>query len=169
MMRARLFTILAIMSAGSSGCSLILNFSDSAIPKDAGPPDADPACSFDEPNDDATDAASITTADTGPAAICTKPDGAPDLDFYRFEVPDMTATVTVQIVYQPAVNGDLALAITDPTGATIASESDSSTTKSITCPGATCGMLATGTYELEVAGLTPADTNEYTFSLTLGM
>lgn len=166
MMRAALYTILGGLLPG---CSLILDFSDSAIPKDAAPPDVNPACAFDEPNDDAGDAASVTVADTGPAAICSQPGGAADLDFYRFEVPDLTTSVTVQLVYQPVVDGDLALAITDTTGAIIASESDSSTTKTIVCPGDTCGALATGTYEFEVSGLAPADTNEYTFALTIAM
>ena len=166
---AALHMILAVALAGTSGCSFILDFSSKAIPIDAAPPDADPACAYDEPNNSATSAASVTTADTGPAAICPGVGGTDDFDFYRFEVPAMTSSVILQLVYQPRVNGDLALAIDDATGAQLAMESDTSTTKTIICPSldGKCGSLVAGTYLFEVSPVMPGNANDYTFSLTI--
>jgi hypothetical protein len=157
------------------GCSLILNFSDSAAPIDAPIPDApytQAECAYDEPNDSLATAASVTTADVGPAAICPTTTGTDDLDFYRFEVPDMTAEVTIQLAYVSRENGDLALTLYDDTDSVIASEVDTMSTKTIDCPsGSTtsvsCPTLVAGTYTFEVGPLEPGDVNDYTFSLTI--
>jgi hypothetical protein len=169
MPRAALYIVLGLALAGSGGCSLILDFSNKAIPVDAAPLDADPACAFDEPNNAATSAASVTTADTGPAAICPGVGSTDDFDFYRFEVPANTSSVILQLAYQPRTNGDLALAIDDSTGAQLAMESDSSTTKTIVCPAldGSCGTLVAGTYLFEVSPLVPGNANDYSFSLTI--
>jgi hypothetical protein len=157
------------------GCSLILDFSDSAAPHDAALPDApytQAECAYDEPNDSIDTAATVTTADAGPAAICPTSTGTDDLDFYRFEVPDMTAQVTIQLAYVPRQNGSLALTLYDDTESVIASETDTLATKTIACPtdatsGATCPVLVAGTYTFEVAPLDPGDVNDYSFSLTI--
>src|SRR5215470_18534373 len=83
----------------TSGCSLILDFSDKAIPIDApidGPfPPLE--CDYKEPNDSIDTAAAVTAADSGPAAIC--PGMVDDHDFYRFTVPAGATSVTVKITF----------------------------------------------------------------------
>jgi hypothetical protein len=175
MVRASLYSLAAV---ALSGCSLILDFSDSQIPKDAAPPDAfytQAECSYDEPNDTFATAASITTADMGPAAIC--PNGTPtdDVDFYRFEVALMstsgTSQVTITLTYQDrGPSSALDLALFDMTDSLIASENDSLTTKTITCPssdGIACPMLGSAAYVFEVSPAAPGNVNDYTFSLAI--
>jgi hypothetical protein len=176
MPRASLYSLAAV---ALSGCSLILNFSDSQIPKDAAPPDAfytQAECSYDEPNDTFDTAASVTTADMGPAAIC--PNGTPtdDVDYYRFEVMPSTSspgstTVTITLMYQDrGPTSALDLALFDSTDSLIASENDSLTTKTITCPssdGIACPMLGSAAYTFEVSPAAPGNINDYTFSLAI--
>ncbi len=172
MMRAWLCTIVGL---ALPGCSLILDFSDSAAPKDAALPDAfytAAECSYDEPDDTVDTAASVTVADTGPAAICPTGTGMDDLDFYRFEVDDTATTVTIQIVYLPRLNGDLDLTLFDENGSAIATEADGATTKTITCPstggGVVCPVLTAGTtYTFEVSPGVPGNLNVYTFSISM--
>jgi hypothetical protein len=178
MTRARLCTIprggaLLIVGLALPGCSLILDFSDSAAPKDAAIPDAfytAAECSYDEPNDTIDTAASVTVADTGPAAICPTGTGSDDLDFYQFDVDDTATVVTIQLAYTPRTDGDLDLTLFDSTGSVIATEADGAATKTITCPsgsGVVCPMLTAGTYTFEVSPDVPGDINVYTFSISM--
>ncbi|HEX4449987.1 MAG TPA: hypothetical protein VH143_03900 [Kofleriaceae bacterium] len=175
MPRASLYSLAAV---ALSGCSLILDFSDSQIPKDAAPPDAfytQAECSYDEPNDTFDTAASITTADMGPAAICPNGDATQDVDYYRFQVTTMAtsgvAQVTITLTYQDrGPSSALDLALFDSTDSLIASENDSLTTKTITCPssdGIACPMLGSASYAFEVSPATPGNINDYTFSLAI--
>jgi|SRR5580704_4656991 hypothetical protein len=170
MMRAWLCTIVGL---ALPGCSLILDFSDSAAPKDAAPPDAfytAAECAYDEPDDTIDTAASVTTADMGPAAICPTGTGMDDLDFYRFDVPDTASVVTIELMYVARPDGDLDLALYDDTESTIATVGGNQTTKTITCPSATgvvCPMLAAGTYTFEVSPDVPGNVNDYTFSISI--
>jgi hypothetical protein len=157
------------------GCSLLLDFSSSAAPKgdaaiDAAAPTA-AECAYDEPNDTIDTAASVTTADMGPAAICATSTGTDDVDYYRFEVPAAMSTVTIQLVYQPnGATGDLNLALFDSTDSVVASETDNASTKTIACPSTTgvpCPTLGSGTYTFEVSPASPGNTNAYTFSLSI--
>ena len=174
-MHASLYTLAAV---ALTGCSLILDFSDSQIPKDAAPPDAfysNAECSYDEPNDSFDTAATITTADMGPAAICPNGTQSDDLDFYRFEIaPSATQgppVVTIMLTYQDrGPTSALDLTLFDSTDSSIASETDSLTTKTITCPstaGIACPMLGSATYTFEVSPAQPGNLNDYTFSLTM--
>jgi hypothetical protein len=175
MPRASLCSLAAV---ALSGCSLILDFSDSQIPKDAAPPDAfysQAECSYDEPNDTFDTAASVTTADMGPAAICPNGTGTDDLDFYRFEVTPTASpgspTVTITLTYQDrGPTSALDLSLFDSTDSLIASETDSLTTKTITCPssdGIACPMLGSAAYVFEVSPAMPGNINDYTFSLAI--
>src|SRR5690348_6284721 len=91
------------------GCSLILDFSDRAIPKDA-PIDSRftaAECAYDEPNDTAATAHALQSGETGPAAICSS-GGTDDLDYYSFQVPMGTMATTISISFQNQI-GDLDL------------------------------------------------------------
>src|SRR6266850_3986093 len=99
------------------GCTLLLDFSDSAAPHDAmaDVPYTPAECAYLEPNDTAAEAMTIAPGtDTGPAAICL---GATvDEDWYKFTVPAGATKVTVSLQFVNAV-GDLDLQVfsaTDP-------------------------------------------------------
>src|SRR5438105_925432 len=120
----------------TAGCSLILDFSNKAIPIDAAidAPYTDVECMYKEPNDTVDTAAMITTVDTGPAASCPH-DGIDDHDFYRFTVPAMTAKVTITTMFTSSL-GDLDLRLYNKTGATILARSSGfGDTETIICPG----------------------------------
>ena len=96
----REFALLALVP----GCSLVLDFSDKAVPKDAmiDAPYTDDQCAYKEPNDSFEAAAMIAPTDTGPAAICANDPG----DYYKFTVAGAT-TVTVAIQFTNRPGGDL--------------------------------------------------------------
>jgi len=153
-------------------CSLVLDFSNKAIPKDAaidGPYTA-AECAYDEPNDSVTTAAMITTADTGPAAICAPSGGASeDDDYYKFTVPTGTTKVTFQIQFDDIPNGDLDLRLFDASGTQLVQSRSFGATETITCPNTSppCGTLAAGDYIVEVFPGATGNINAYTFQLTL--
>jgi hypothetical protein len=165
--------VVAALAASLGGCSLLLDFSDKAIPKDASydAPDAPytaDECTYKEPNDSVAMAALVTRADTGPAAICANPGGAEDHDFYKFSVPMLTTSVAVSITFANAV-GDLDLRLYDSTGTVIAQSRGFADTEMVTCPGASppCTMLVAGEYEFEVFPAVTGAVNNYSFSLSL--
>jgi pre-peptidase len=150
----------------AAGCSLILDFSDNAIPKDAAPdaPYTQAECDYKEPNDTVTTAAVITPADTGPAAICA---GNPeDHDFYKFTVPAGTTKVELRIstTYRPG--GDLDLRLYGSTGLLIAQSNNFSNDEIIVCPAPSlaCPSLPQGDYVFEVFPGVPGAINAYTFT-----
>jgi hypothetical protein len=120
------------------GCSLVLDFSDGAIPADAATDSAfsEAECDFGEPNDSIETAMPITASDVGPAAICERLPGVQDRDFYRFTVPENTATVSVKITFVSSARGDLDLRLYDKTGATLLGMSVGfMDVEEIVCPG----------------------------------
>ena len=146
------------------GCSLVLDFSDKAIPKDAmadAPYTAD-QCAYKEPNDSFDTAQVITTADTGPAAICENDQG----DFYKLTVAGATS-VTWSIQFTNRSGGDLDLEILDATGAQQAISRGFGDGETIVCPGAApmCPTLADGDYIMRVFPATGGSVNAYTFSV----
>jgi hypothetical protein len=148
------------------GCSLVLDFSDKAIPKDAmvdAPYTAD-ECAYKEPNDTPDTAAVITTADTGPAAICAD-DPA---DYYKFTVAGAT-TVTVAIQFTNRAGGDLDLQLLDAAGAEVSISRGFGDGEQIMCPGPTppCPTLADGDYLMRVFPAVTGAVNEYTISLQM--
>jgi Bacterial pre-peptidase C-terminal domain len=160
-----------LVLAALSGCSLILDFSDKAGVHDAPTPDAfytAAECAFDEPDDTFQTPATVTTSDTGPAAICPV-SGTPDLDFYTFAVPDGTTAVSITVTYTDhGTSGDLDLSLFDASDTELASDDSFNTTKLIACPSTTpplCAALAAGQYTFEVSGSEPTNANDYTFAL----
>ncbi|HEU0037341.1 MAG TPA: PPC domain-containing protein [Kofleriaceae bacterium] len=154
--------------ASASGCSLILDFSDSAVPGDA---TADSAfsqaeCDYKEPNNAAAEAALLATTDVGPAAICAA--GVDDHDFYKFTVPASTASVSIAITFVNSPTGDLDLRLYDKTGATVLAQSrgfgDSET---IACPSVACSALAPDDYIFEVFPALQGAQNRYDIALTI--
>jgi hypothetical protein len=128
---------------------------------DAPYPEAE--CGYREPNDRAQTAARITTADTGPAAIC----GSGDRDFYRFTVPDLTE-IEVTIGFTTVEGDDLDVRLSDAGGGILAEARGSGDGVTILCPGSppACPPLA-GDYVLEVFPATAGTFNRYTIALTL--
>lgn len=159
----------ALLILPAAGCSLLLDFSDEAIPRDAAPdaPYSQAECDYKEPDDTLDTAAVIAPADTGPAAICASPQG--DHDFYRFTVPAMTARVEIKIALMPVPGGDLDLVLHDRAGATLAASHNFGGEERITCPGAApaCGALVPDDYVFEVYPGVAGAANRYTFSLTI--
>ena len=166
-----IFAIAALCPA----CSLILDFSDSQIPKDAeiDAPYTAEECMFDEPNDSIDSAMVVTAGDMqGPAAICKPAAGAPeDVDYYKFNVPDGTTKVTLTLssTYRPG--GDLDLLLFDPAnpGTPTSQSREFKDNEVIVCPGASpsCPTLAAGDYVFEVVPAVMGHVNSYTFSLKL--
>lgn len=149
------------------GCSLLLDFSDGAIPVDAAAdaPFSEALCGYGEPNDTPATATLVRASDTGPAAIC--PAAPADHDFYRLTVPTGTAIVTIAIQLLSAT-GDLDLALYDASGARpLAASHGFGDTERIACPSATCAALAPGDYLFEVLPGVDGAVNDYRFSVAL--
>ena len=148
------------------GCSLVLDFSDKAIPKDAAidaPYTAD-ECAYKEPNDTFDTAQMITTADTGPAAICTDDGG----DFYKVTI-GASSSVTFAIQFTNRPGGDLDLEVLDSAGTQKAISRGFGDGETIACPGTAppCGSLAAGDYVMRVFPAVQGAVNAYTFSVTV--
>jgi hypothetical protein len=167
MVRECLIALPAIVLAG--GCSLILDFSDSAVPIDAmiDAPYTQEQCDFKEPNDTIDTAQVITPAEVGPAAICAS--DPEDHDFYKFTVPAMTAKVQIKISFENRPSGDLDLKLTDATGTMIAQSRGFGNDETITCPAASpaCPLLAAGDYVFEVFPALSGAVNTYDIALTI--
>lgn len=162
---------LAVVIVGSTGCSLVLNFSNKEIPKDAaidGPFTAD-ECSYKEPNDSIATAAVITATDTGPAAICPPTPGADDVDWYRFTVPPGTTKVSIAIHFTSRPGGDLDLELDDTSMNRLAQSRGFGDSETIVCPAASppCATLVPGDYAFEVFPGTSGNVNDYTLALQL--
>jgi hypothetical protein len=165
--------LLALGALPLCACSLALDFSDKAVPKDAAidaPYTAD-ECAYKEPNDTPDTAAVVVPdQDSGPAAICSTTPGVDDADWYRFTVPAATASVTVSISFVDRPTGDLDLRVFDKTGATKLGESVGfGDGESVTCPGTSprCDALAPDDYLFEVYPALGGAVNNYTFALTI--
>jgi hypothetical protein len=158
----REFALLALVP----GCSLVLDFSDKAIPKDAmiDAPYTDDQCAYKEPNDSFEAAAVIAPTDTGPAAICANDPG----DFYKFTVAGATS-VSIGIQFTNRPGGDLDLELLDPTGMRQSISRGFGDGESITCPGSApaCDALTDGDYVLRVFPATSGAVNAYTFSVAI--
>jgi hypothetical protein len=160
---ARLF----ILASLCPGCSLVLDFSDSAAPHDAmaDTPYTQAECDFMEPNDSLATPAMVSATDTGPAAICA---GTPeDHDFYKFTVAG-TGPVTVAITFTNRAGGDLDMRLYDSMGTVVSRSSGFGNGETITCPGQSpaCGTLSAGDYVFEVFPAVAGSVNNYTFSLS---
>jgi hypothetical protein len=162
-LQPRVLTHVLIASAGaSSGCSLVLDFSQ-PVTADA-TPDAvasDVECLRGEPNNTSTSATSVTSADAGSAGICEPG----DVDFYRFAVEPTSNTVTINVGFVSAA-GDLDLRLFASDGTTALALANSfGDNEVLTCPSAKCTKLTAGTYYLAVFGGTATDINRYTLRI----
>jgi hypothetical protein len=161
--------VAALLSLGAGGCSLLLDFSDQAVPTDASPdaPFDGAECAYKEPDDSIAAAAMIAPSDTGPAAIC--PGATEDHDFYRFTVRAASTRVEIRVdtVFRPG--GDLDLRLYDGAGAAIAQSHSFSDEERIVCPGSVpaCPALAAGDYVFEVLPAVTGAVNRYTFTLAI--
>jgi len=170
MVRECLLRLLAVVGlAPLAACSLVLDFSDEAIPADAAPdaPYTQAECDYKEPNNSVAEAQPLEPGETGPAAICaTEPE---DHDFYKFTVPSGTASVTVSISFINRPSGDLDLKLLDATGTMLAQSRGFSDGETIACPSASpsCGMLAEGEYIIEVFPALAGAVNRYELALTI--
>ena len=146
------------------GCSLVLDFSDKAIPKDAmaDAPYTDEDCAYKEPNDSFDTAQAISATDSGPAAICANDPG----DYYKFTIAGATS-VTWSILFSNRPGGDLDLEILDATGTQQSISRGFGDGETILCPGSApmCPALADGDYIMRVFPATAGAVNAYTFSV----
>ncbi|MBA2543792.1 MAG: PPC domain-containing protein [Deltaproteobacteria bacterium] len=165
----RLFAVACCLA--QTGCSLILDFSDSQIPIDA-PPDVFTVaeCSFKEPNDSFEAAIAYDPAEGGAAALCA--DGFDDTDFYKLTVPAGITTLTIAITFVDLA-GDLDLFLYDATGIQQSFSAGNIDNESIVCPGTApaCMLGATppiaeGDYVFEVRGPLAVQ-NTYSIAVTL--
>ncbi len=161
--------VASLLLLPAASCSLILDFSDNAIPNDAqidGPYTA-AECAYKEPNDSASTAATVTPADTGPAAICAG--SVEDRDFYKLTVPAGTTKVELRVSYTFRVGGDIDLRLYDQAGTSLLSQSNNfGNEERIVCPGTSpaCPTLAANDYVFEVLPAQGA-VNSYTFAVAL--
>ena len=153
----------------AAGCSLLLDFSDQAIPADAAPdaPYSAGECAYKETNDSLAGAATIATGDTGPAAICAG--AVEDHDFYRFIVPSGTTRVEIRVDAVFRQGGDLDLKLYDTSASQLSESRTFANQERITCPGTvpSCAALAAGAYVFEVFPAEMGTVNRYTFALIL--
>jgi hypothetical protein len=160
--------VAAWLAIPAAGCSLILDFSDQAIPKDAAPdaPYSAEECAYKEPNDTLSGAVSIAASETGPAAICAG--GVEDHDFYRFTVPAGTTRVEIRVESVFRQGGDLDLRLFDANATPLAASHSFTDQERITCPSsvAPCAALVAGDYVFEVLPAELGAVNRYTFALT---
>ena len=161
--------VLAPSIVGLAGCSLALDFSQSAVPIDAeiDAPYTQEQCEYKEPNDSVATAALISVADTGTGAICGGE--TEDHDFYKFTVPALTAKVAIKLTFTNRASGDLDLKLSDASGLMIAQSRGFGNEETITCPAASpsCPTLAAGDYVFEVFPALTGAVNFYDFALTI--
>jgi len=151
------------------GCSLILDFSDSAAPHDAAI-DAvytQEQCDYLEPNDSVPEAHMVATGESGTAAICapTMMGGAEDHDFYRFTVAAVPFTVGILFTNRPG--GDLDIKVYSSDGTLLSQSRGFGDGEMLTCPGNSpaCPSVSPGDFVLEVFPAVVGAVNTYTLTL----
>jgi len=148
-------------------CSLLLDFSDNAIPHDGSldTPFSQAECDYKEPNESVTTPAMIALTDTGPAAIC--PQTPEDHDFYKFTVTNETM-LTIEVRYEMTPTGDLDLRLYHGDGTFIVGSTSITGMERIVCPSTIappCPTITAGDYIFEVRPAVMGSVNRYTFSL----
>jgi hypothetical protein len=151
------------------GCSLILDFSDSAAPHDAAI-DAvytQAQCDYLEPNDSVTTAVMVSTGEAGTAAICAPAmmGGTEDHDFYKFTVAAVPFTVGIQFTNRPG--GDLDMKVYSPDGTLLGQSRGFGDGELVTCPGnsPSCPSVSPGDFVIEVFPAVAGAVNTYTLTL----
>jgi hypothetical protein len=151
------------------GCSLILDFSDSAAPHDAAI-DAvytQAQCDFLEPNDSVQTAVMVATGESGTAAICAPAmmGGAEDHDFYKFSAAAVPFTVGIQFMNRPG--GDLDMKVYTTDGTLLGQSRGFGDGELVTCPGnsPSCPTVSPGDFVIEVFPAVSGAVNTYTLTL----
>ncbi|MDX2087938.1 MAG: PPC domain-containing protein [Kofleriaceae bacterium] len=157
---------LALLSLG--GCSLVLDFSDEQVPKDAYDlPYTQEQCDLKEPNDTLETAALLSAGEVTSAAICIR-DPA-DRDFYKFTVTADATNVVISVTFPESTAGDLDLKLYDAVGSVLAQSRGFATTESLTCPTSACNALAPGDYVFEVFPALATGFNAYEASVNIAV
>lgn len=153
-----------------SGCSLILDFSETS---DAGPSDAavadaadmdagDP-CTLFEPNNDISSPTILIPGAYGPAGICP----GNDRDYYRFVLAG-NEDVTIDILFDNmSGQGDLELRLYDGVGAQVDQSQTFDDNEQIRRTLLLGNQLPADSYTFEVYGVLPSTQNNYTIQLAI--
>jgi hypothetical protein len=152
-----------------SGCSLILDFD---VDADAGPGDAglvdaggdgpDP-CETGEPNDDISEAFSISAGTHSDLAICP----AGDKDFYRFSLGDAQDLIIVLSFDNMGGAGDLEMRLYDGQGNIVDGSMGFGNTERIERSLAMSNQLPAGDYSIEIYAFSASTQNTYTLELAI--
>jgi len=158
-----------VIAALCPGCSLLLDFSDSAAPHDAAI-DAvytQEQCDYKEPNDSTTEPAVVTASDMGPAAICAPAvmGGIEDHDYYKFTVATVPFTVGITFTNRPG--GDLDIRVYEANGVLLGQSRGFGDSESVTCPGSSpaCPSVQPGDFILEVFPAVSGSVNTYMLTI----
>lgn len=159
-----------LVLCSAPGCSLVLDFSESAAGVDAAidGPASSAECAYQEPNNTLAEAMVFAPTDVGPAGLCTT-DGNDDHDFYKFTVPANTASVEIKVTFEARASGDLDLKLYDKSGGSVATSRGFTGEERIVCPASSplCPQLVADDYVFEVfPGLAGAQ-NRYDLTLTI--
>lgn len=171
--RAAPLVLAALVATAGTGCSLILDFSESA---DAGPEgddgglidafgngDAPPPCDAFEPNNDISSPTLVDPGTHPGLAIC--PGG--DRDFYRFSV-EAGQDMIVEIRFDNMGGaGDLEMRLFDGTGTQVAVSMTFDDNELIERTAAMMNQLPADDYTAEVFGNQASVQNDYTLLLTV--
>jgi hypothetical protein len=166
--------MLRVMAIGGllaqTGCSLLLDFSDSQIPIDAAP-FSPVECAFAEPNETSDVAPVVNPGELVAAGICGR--DFDDRDFYKVVVPAATLTMTVDLTGFVSDVGDLDLYLYNNMSQQQALSAGVDDAEQIVCPGMSprCplgeAMPIEGEFFLEVRGGRPGVQNRYDIVVTL--
>jgi hypothetical protein len=157
---------LTVLCLASSGCSLILDFSEGGGSNADSGPDADLApdgggCATLEPNESLSAAMAITPG-TLALGICT----AGDRDFFETAV-DGNQDLLVRIDFANAAGADLEMRLYDSLGAVVDRSETFEDFEQIEASLAMSNRLPAGTYFVEVFGFNNTNTNDYSLTLTI--
>ena len=154
------------------GCSLILDFDVEADggPGDAGVADATPngdagpdPCDTGEPNDDISEAFSISAGTHSDLAICP----AGDKDFYRFTLGEAQDLVIALTFDNMGGAGDLEMRLYDRLGAIVDGSMGFGNTERIERSLAMTNQLPAGDYSIEIYPFSASTQNTYSLDLAI--
>jgi len=146
------------LAVASSGCQLLLDFSELSDGGPSGdgsvPADASALCAANEPNDAFEMATAVTSGALG--AVC----GDGDRDFYSFTV-DGSQDLEAVVTFTAGAETDLELNLVDATGTVLTVSTGLDGDERIQQSAALGNRLAAGDYAVEVFGRSAAVSNEY--------
>jgi hypothetical protein len=147
---------LALLALALGGCSLLLDFDDPVIPRDASVPDASPdGADFAEPND--TFDTAFVVGSGSKTGLAILPRG--DQDYFRFTLATPRDLILTVRFTQAA--GDLDLALYDAARQEVASSTGNDDDEQIVRTQAMGNQLPAGDYFILVYGFDGQYTNQY--------